>query len=291
MRFAAALAVVVALAAPAHAGGNDLVMSRLGTIKVDSMGTAVDVVGSNLDYRSLASELGVVLAPRLLTPSDTLGFGGFQFTVDVQSTSISNTAGFWRALEGSPDPGGTDVAHGDRIMPTVGFFARKGIWLPAPSFEIGLGAVRLLDSRIWAAQGYAKLALHEGYHDFPLPSVAVRGAASRVMGTEQIDLTIASLDVSVSKDIGYRGTVTVSPYGGWNMLFIIPRSEVIDKTPHIDVREVPNDINMNFAFKDQANITRQRFFAGLKLQYYVFQLTLEAIIALPGRSVDARAGP
>jgi hypothetical protein len=281
---------LAAQAAPARAGGNDLVMSRLGDIKLDGLGQPIDVIGRNLDYRSLASELGVVMAPRLLTPSDTLGFGGFQFAVDMQATSITNDADYWRALESSQNPGGTGVDHGESIMPTVGFFVRKGIWLPMPSFEVGLGAVHLLDSEMWAAQGYVKFAMHEGFHDFPLPSVAVRGGGSRVMGTDQIDLSVGSLDISVSKDLGYQGTITVSPYGGWNVLWIVPRSEVIDKTPGIDTRADPSDINMNFAFKDQQTITRHRFFGGFKLQYYVFQLTFEAMIALPGSSVDDRSG-
>jgi len=46
----------------------------------------------------------------------------------------------------------------------------------------------------------------------------------------------------------------------------------------------------NFVFKDQKNIYRNRFFVGAKLQYYVFQLTLEAQFALAGSSVDDRSG-
>ncbi|RMH44635.1 MAG: hypothetical protein D6689_02000 [Deltaproteobacteria bacterium] len=292
---AGAAVVAAALSRPAFAGPNDLVLSRLGTCVAGGAATAdcanaTDVIGSNIDFRSLSSELGVVLAPRLLTPADTLGFGGFQFTVDFQTTRIANDAPYWRVLEGSPNPGGAGVHHGDAYLPTVGFFARKGLWMPLPSFEVGAGAVHLLDSNMWAAQAYGKLALHEGYHDFPLPSAAIRGGVSRVMGTDQIDLTIASLDVTLSKDFGYQGTVGVSPYGGWNLLWIVPRSEVIDKTPGIDVRDVPQDIDRNFAFKDQANITRHRLFAGLKLQYYVFEMTLEAAFALAGSSVDDRAG-
>ncbi len=294
MRFLVAVGFVAALGtapgAPAHAGDNDLVMSRLGDITTDAMGNPTDVIGSNLLFRSLASELGVVFAPRIMSPADTLGFGGFQFTVDMAATSITNDAAYWKVLESSPNPGGTDVSHGNRLMPTIGFFARKGIWLPLPSFEIGLGAVHLLDSNMWAAQGYAKFAVHEGFHDLPLPSAAVRGGVSRVMGTDQIDLTVASLDLSISKDMGYAGTLTWSPYAGWNALWIIPRSEVIDKTPHISTRDEPRDINMNFAFKDQQNILRHRFFGGIKLQYYVFQIAFEGQLTLAGSSVDDRSG-
>ena len=64
----------------------------------------------------------------------------------------------------------------------------------------------------------------------------------------------------------------------------------IDKTPHIDSRVMPDDANMNFVFTEQDNIIRQRLFVGTKLKYYIFTLTLEANLALPGSSVDDRAG-
>jgi hypothetical protein len=46
----------------------------------------------------------------------------------------------------------------------------------------------------------------------------------------------------------------------------------------------------NFVFKDQDLIVRHRLFFGAKLQYYVFQLTLEASFALAGSSLDDRSG-
>lgn len=272
---AALTCAALGASAPAVAGDNDLVLSRLGTIEGDR------VVGSNVGFRSLASELGVVLAPRLLAPADTLGFGGFEFTADVATTSISEGAEHWRTLERDDTTGS---------LSTVGFFVRKGIWLPLPSFEVGLGAVHLQGSDMWAGQGYLKFALHEGYHDLPLPSIAVRGAGSRMMGQHELDLTVASIDVSASKDFGIAGSVTLSPYAGWNWLLIVPRSEVVDKTPHIDLRDDPMDASMNFVFVDQDTILRNRFFLGAKLRHYVFTLHLEAAVALAGSSTDDRQG-
>lgn len=291
MRLAAVVALV-ALATPAtaEAGDNDLILSRLGLIRTDGAGEPIAVVGQNLEFRALASELGVVLAPRLMAPADTLGFGGFQFSADVGTTSISSDASWWRARESSP--GMTGASHGSGTMSTVGVFARKGMWFPVPSSEVGVGFVHLLDSGLWSAQTYAKIGLHEGYHDLPVPSVAVRGAVSRLMGSKELDLTVASFDVSISKQIGVGGTWTLSPYGGWNLLIIVPRSEVLDATPGIDPLMAGNeeDSNLNFVFKDQDDILRHRFFLGAKLQYYVFQLTLEGNFAMAGRSSDDRAG-
>ncbi len=288
IRSLAIAAVVLSWAQPARANDNDIVMSRLGTIIYDGSGIPVDVIGNNLEFRSMVSELGVVLAPRLLTPSDTIGFGGFQFSADVAYTGISNDAGYWRVLESSTDPTSTSAVHGNGLMPTVGVFMRKGIWLPLPSFEVGVGAVHLSRSRLWSAQGFAKFALHEGYHDLPIPSIAVRGAASRLMGSRELDLTIASVDASISKSIGIAGTTNLAPYGGWNMLIMVARSEVIDRTPNIDLFETAGDAAMNFVFKDQDNIVRHRLFAGLKFKYYVFAVTLEASVTLKGGSVDDR---
>ena len=51
-----------------------------------------------------------------------------------------------------------------------------------------------------------------------------------------------------------------------------------------------NDLLLNFVFKDQDAIIRNRIFFGAKFQYYVFQLTVEAQFALSGNSVDDRSG-
>jgi hypothetical protein len=113
-----------------------------------------------------------------------------------------------------------------------------------------------------------------------------------MMNQRELDLTVASLDVLISKHIGVGGTWRLDPFAGWNMLMIVPRSEVIDPTPNVDPLMAGNekDILLNFVFKDQDNIYRQRFFLGAKMQYYVFQLTIEAQFALAGSSIDDRTG-
>lgn len=263
---------------PAWAGDNDIVLSRLGDM------SGGGVVANATDFRSLTSELGVVLAPRLLSPADTLGFGGFQFTGDVGFTSIDPNGNYWRARASSSQPMGGGP-HGGSIMPTVSVFARKGMWFPVPSFELGGGLMQLLGSRIMTGQVYAKLALHEGYHDLPLPSLALRGAVSRMMGESDLDLTVVSVDASAGKELGVGGTFNLTPYGGYNLLIIIPRSELIDKTPHI-----ADDPALSFVFADQDGILRHRVFAGARLRYSIFALTLEGQFILAGASEDAGTG-
>jgi hypothetical protein len=284
--------VVLCLSRLAAADTNDLVMSRLATRIIDE-GRVIGVVGQNLEFRALASQLGVVLAPRLLTPADTLGFGGFQFAVDGSSTVIDDVQSYWRALVSSPDPLGTQgKPHGRGVLRTLGFFARKGLWFPLPSFELGAGVVHVTDSAIWAAQVYGKLGLHEGYHDLPIPSVAIRGAVSRMISQRELDLTVVSFDATISKHFGIGGTWRLDPFLGYGLLLIIPRSDVIEATPDVDplMPGEENDAINNFVFKDQAAITRHRLFVGAKLQYSIVQLTIEAQYALAGSSVDTQPG-
>lgn len=283
------LGSLIALVADAAADPNDLVMARLATRIANADGTPAGVVGQNLEFRALASQLGVALAPQLLTPADTLGFSGFQLSVAANQTAIDRKQAYWRARAGADLNGGST---GSDNLRTIGFFIRKGMWLPLPSFELGLGATHLIDSSMWTGQLYAKFALHEGYHDLPIPSLAVRGAVSRLISQQELDLTIASLDVTLSKHFGIGGTWRLDPYIGGNLLMIIPRSEVIDATPNIDSLAPGNELDAvnNFVFDDQSTIYRTRVLAGVKLQYSVVQFTIEALYAFKGTSLDDRAG-
>ena len=253
------------------------------------------------NFRSLMSELGVVIAPRLQTPADTLGFAGFQFAVELGMTKINNKATYWDGVEGV-SPSNPGASRPDSYLTTVGGFVRKGIWFPLPAFEIGAGAVNVIGSRMFAVQGYAKLGLQEGFHSWPLPSVAVRVSASQLVGTDQVDLTVVGLDALISKAFSVGGTARLEPYGGYAFLFIDARSGVIDATPRCDAFALEhastspsaycgpagnnNDANADFTFPHQDLITRQRFFAGAKLKLSVFFVTAEYDLFPVGRSRD-----
>ena len=105
-----------------------------------------------------------------------------------------------------------------------------------------------------------------------------------------LSLTVASFDISISKRFGVGGTFNIAPYVGWNPMWIVPRSQVLDRTPTIASTTNPDDAKNNFVFPDQDAIFRHRFFLGFKMKYYVFSLTAEASIALAGSSVDDRSG-
>ncbi len=297
------MAVTTAAALLGWSGGAradvfDLALQRLVATPDPGKPAAPSVI-DQAAYRTLASELGTVLAPRFLSPADTLGWSGFQFGFDAAFTSISNQAcpgGAMHDASGKPNDvrqcpwaagtSGVDGMGNSQGVPgwasTVSLMVRKGIWLPFPSVEFGAGATHLLQSNIYALQLYAKLALHEGYHDWPIPSLAVRGSVSRMLGSSQLDLTVAQVDAEISKSFGLFGTVTLVPYFGSAALFIVARGQVLDTTPGVDALGTPGDLNANAVFPDQDTIVRWRFFAGFRLNYSVLTLAFDWTVTACG---------
>lgn len=303
----------------AHADRNDLRLINLcdtsqgnGCAWVTQTPTRTTVAldsGANTRFRSLMSELGTVVAPRLQTPADTLGFAGIQLSADLDVTQISNGKSFWNGVQGV-QPNNPNLARPSSWLTTVGGFARKG--LPA-SFELGVGAVNVLQSGMWAVQGYLKFAVNEGFHDLPLPSLAARVGLSDLLGTDQVTLRVYSLDVAVSKRFGVAGTWQLEPYLGWDVLLIDASSGVVDATPDCDADTVaatnpsntaavaalpracqaqagtPADYGANFRFPSQSLITRSRWFGGAKLKLWKLFLVGQFARTTAGGSRDAHA--
>ncbi|MEO5769259.1 MAG: hypothetical protein ABIS92_12980, partial [Polyangia bacterium] len=259
-------------------------------------------------FRSLMSELGVAIAPRLQTPADTLGFSGFQFSAELGMTQISHDQAFWNGVEGV-SPSNPNASRPDAWLTTVGLFVRKGMWFPFPALEWGVGALNVLQSGMWALQGYVKLALHEGFHRSAFPSVAVRGGFSQLVGTDQVTLSVGSVDVLVSKAFSLAGTARVEPFLGWDLMLIDARSGVIDATPACDAYALHQiqpgdpraagpltagcpanqlgtwaDLGANFAFPKQNIITRNQVYAGAKLRLAMLFLVAQVAVAPAGKS-------
>jgi hypothetical protein len=162
---------------------------------------------------------------------------------------------------------------------------------------------------MYAIQGYAKLALQEGFHDWVLPSFSVRGSASQLLGTSDVTMTVYGVDVLISKAFGLGGTTRWEPFFGWNVLFIDARSGVIDATPTCDAyqqRQTPagdaapggcnmadngswNDLGANFTFPSQDVIIRYRWSGGVKVKLSVLFVAAELDYVQHGSTHDSHA--
>ena len=162
---------------------------------------------------------------------------------------------------------------------------------------------------MYVLQGYAKLALQEGFHGWWLPSFAVRGAASQLLGTVQVDMTVFSVDVLASKAFGIGGTARIEPFVG--LEHAVHRRAQRRHRRDAQLRRVRvqagrtrrraptcaasqtaapgDDLNANFTFPEQDVITRQRWFGGFKLKLSVLFMAAQVEFVPAGTSRDELA--
>ncbi|MFO7565459.1 MAG: hypothetical protein R6X02_22650 [Enhygromyxa sp.] len=262
------------LASEARAGKYDIDLAPLA--QVDNNGV---VSQDNAAFRSLSSELGVLIAPKPVDPADSLGLSGFAVSADVSVNTLSGGKAYWQdTTRGSPD----------NVAPTLQVMGRKGLW---PGIEVGAGATHLFDSRMWTISGYGKVALHEGFHHLPIPSIALRGMFSRLLGAKDIDMTTISVGASLSHVFGIGRTFNMTPYAGYDALLVFSRTGVLDATPgHDEFVDGPQlcgngdptcTVQSEFVFRKQDVILRHRPYVGMRFIFSVLRIGIEAMF-VPG---------
>lgn len=265
---------LLGVSAPAQARDNDLVLSRLasftptpcGDMNQSICGTAQPDQGK---FDALAAELGQVFAPRLANPAETLGEAGFAVNVMGSFSTITQDADYWQqAIEDGDPPGSFFTGHVQ---------VRKG--LPF-SFEMAGNMAYMANSEMFAVGADVKWALHEGF--FYMPDVAVRGSINTVLGAEYLNLLTTGWDVSVSKDFGIGGMLSIAPFAGYQNLYVISSSRLINAYPQ-DPRppQTSNDGRDVFAPEfvfDQHTTTINRFFLGARLNVWIMNFVLEGVL-------------
>lgn len=261
----------------ARAGKYDIDLAPLAQINDD--GT---ITPDNAAFRSLASEVGVLMAPKPIDPADSLGLSGFAVSADVSINTLSGDASFWQdTTRGSPN----------NVAPTLQVMGRKGLW---PGIEVGAGATHLFDSRMWTIAGYGKVSIHEGFHHLPIPSIALRGMFSRLLGAKDIDMTTISVGASLSHVFGIGSTFNITPYAGYDALLVFARTGVLDATPGRDefvegsapcANGDPDCVVQGeFVFRKQDVIVRHRPYVGMRFIFSVLRVGVEAMFVPPGGS-------
>ena len=120
-------------------------------------------------------------------------------------------------------------------------------------------------------------------------AAAPRAALTWTRGTPAVFHSSAQVARGFCRDCGtplfydYLGgkTVNLTPYLGYQALFIVARSGVLDVTPTTDEYLNPSGRLSEFVFKDAGVIMRHRPFIGLRFIFSVIRVTFEAMI-VPG---------
>lgn len=271
-------------------------------------------------WRAIASQMGFALAPPVLSPARTTGYGGLYLGIESWLTGIDSgghvdsvrpgtpRVAYWE--QGTEGDSETDTARNrfpaDTLLWTR-FVIRKGFPL---GFELGMSFAKLVNTSYWAYGLELKWALFEGfrYGIGILPDIAVRGMVNTMVGESEFNLTVPTFDIVVSKRITVAGTGTITPMIAWQIAWIFADSELVDLTPRTDAFEacqpdpsntstscstgapgpMPGaDYNNNTTF-DELRAPRQRLALGVRGQYQALQLTASFTFDLikPGEQSD-----
>ncbi|MET0593356.1 MAG: hypothetical protein ABW133_11690 [Polyangiaceae bacterium] len=248
---ALAASLVAAVAAPgtAHADPMDPALERFSydgsdpTLGCGSSGLyRPGATPCRLDepsFKKLINQYGAAIAPAMMAPARTTGYGGFQITAQGVFTTIDNDADYWKnGTQGPKDPttGQYSIRNKtpDSWLQVYGVNVRKGLPL---GFEIAGSVAYVARTSIVAGGGDLRWSLLEGFRTGVLgyfPDFSVGGGVRTITGTPQFQLTVVSADAALSKPIAIADTSVLTPYVGYQFLRIFGDSGMIDLTPRTD---------------------------------------------------------
>lgn len=200
-----------------------------------SSGTEV-CVPDNEAFINLINQYGMAIAPSAMYPARTTGYGGFEITVEGTYTTVNGDAEYMKkGTRGTPDPttgrAASENASPASVLQLYSLRIRKGFGF---GVETGLQFGVMPNTSIISGGADLRLAILEGFRDdIPgyLPDFAVMGSARTITGSSQVQLTVAGANAVFSKPFTLMDSAVLTPWIGYQHLFIFGDSAVIDFTP------------------------------------------------------------
>lgn len=215
------------LASPVRAEDMDPVLSRLRIVYGRGCaGGSAEVLCKNAEsFERLASELGVALAPALVSPASSHGPSGISLALDTTITSIHADDAHWRGTVSAQSP--------DPVLVWTHATLRKG--LPF-GLEVGASIGRGHATSLWSLGLSVKWAIVEGFRTGlgALPDLAVQASTTRSMGLDDLTLATHTLDLLLSKPLHVGAGYRIAPMLGTQLLFLEAESGLVDLTPGPD---------------------------------------------------------
>ncbi len=272
---------VVALACvstEAQARENDLVLTRFSSFDYNQFGTDTNpcelacgqVQTDDEAFSNLTADLGEVFAPRFSNPAETLGEAGFAVNFMTSVSFIPAQEQYWQDGVEDRDPSSNLLTGHVQL--------RKG--LPF-SLELAGDMAYLFDSEMFTMGAHVKWALNEGF--YYMPDIAVRGSVNTLLGADTLNLVTAGWDVSISKDFGLGGVVSLAPFLGYQNLYIISSSRLLNaypqdpRPPQSDPSDATRIFSPEFVFS-QRQQTVNRFFMGARLNVWIMSFVAEGML-------------
>jgi hypothetical protein len=259
-------------------------------------------------FKRLISQWGFALAPTAMHSARTTGFGGFHLSLEGAYTSIDDGAAYWqKGTRGPTDPSTNQASTVNESPPSI--LQLYSVKL-RKSFGFGLeltGAVGFMPKTSIVSGGAdVRLSLLEGFRKgIPgfLPDIAVGGGVRTITGTPEFQLTVAGLDAQISKPLPIADSSILTPWIGYQFVWIFGDSGLVDLTPGTDAVQYcnyagentpgnpdpdkdagagfdgqpvcaggsPLDFNNNVVF-NKARLERQRLMFGINYRFEMLML-------------------
>ena len=254
----------------------------------------------NVAFKKLINQYGFALAPTAMHSARTTGFGGFHLSIEAAYTKIDDGADYWHnGTQGTIDPSSNKASvRNTSPQPILALYSAK----IRKSFGFGLeltGTVGFMPkSSIVSGGADVRMSLLEGFREgIPgiLPDIAVGGGVRTITGTPQFQLTTVGLVLQISKPLPIADSSIITPWIGYQYLWIFGDSGLVDLTPATDPvgycnyagQNVPGnldpnksqpdgqpvctggsplDFNNNVVF-DKVRLERQRLMFGANYRY------------------------
>ncbi len=196
-------------------------------------------------FTKLISQYGFALAPTAMHSARTTGFGGFHLSIEAAYSSISDERYYWReGTQGTRNPITNEASSVNTnppgLLQVYSLKFRK-------SFGFGLeltAAVGFMPlTSIVTGGADTRISLLEGFRTgIPgiLPDIAVGAGVRTITGTSQFQLTVMGLDAQISKPFPIASSSVITPWVGYQYLFIFGDSGLIDLTPGTDAIQACN---------------------------------------------------
>ncbi len=192
-------------------------------------------------FKRLVNAYGFALAPEAFHPAHTTGFGGFHLGVEGLYTKIDADADYIRrGTRGSTDPstatGASENTSPSSLLQLYSVRMRKGFGF---GIEVGGQFGFLPQTSIMSGGVDLRFALLEGFRDGVfgyIPDLSVGGGVRTITGSSQLQLTVAGADAQISKPITVSDTGVLTPWLGFQYLWIFGDSGLVDLTPTVDAQ-------------------------------------------------------
>ena len=212
--------------------------------------TSVACAPDNVSFKKLVSQYAFALAPTAMHSARTTGYGGFHLSLESDYTHISSGKSYWKyGTQGAVDAAsGASSIYNTAPPSLLQLYSLKF----RKSFGFGLEVTGIVGFRpktsIISGGSDVRLSLLEGFRTGIggiLPDIAVGGGVRTITGTPQFQLTVVGLDAQISKPLAIQDSSVLTPYVGYQYLWIFGDSGLIDLTPGTDALRYCNYAGQN----------------------------------------------